>query len=244
MKLFNIENLSFSYEKQRVLEDINLSYDNEDFLVIIGENGGGKSTIARLILGLLQSKSGKIELFINKKQIAYVPQNTLFNKDFDISVLELVLMGLVGEKILGFYSKDQKQRALSVLKLVGIENLAKAKLSTLSGGQRQRAYIARALVSECKLLICDEPTASLDSRSSVQIFELLQNLHQKGVGVIVICHDISLALAYANKIAHLSQKLTLHSNESSLNLEHIRHLNQKHSHFCAVEMNNICECEY
>lgn len=244
MKLFSIENLSFSYEKQRVLENINLNYDDEDFLVIIGENGGGKSTLVRLILGLLQGKSGQIKLFIDKKQIAYVPQNTLFNKDFDISVLELVLMGLVGEKIFGFYTKEQKERALKALKLVGIEELSKAKLSTLSGGQRQRAYIARALVSECKLLICDEPTASLDSQSSVQIFELLQNLHQKGVGVIVICHDISLALAYANKIAHLSQKLTLHTNEASLNLEHIRHLSQKHSHFCAVEMNGVCECKH
>lgn len=234
MKLFEILGLDYAYHKELVLKNINLSYDNEDFLAIIGPNGGGKTTLIKLILGLLPH-SKNINFFkLKKNEIGYVPQNTLANENFPISTLELVLMGLVNEKIIGFYTKKDQFKALEALEKVGIKELWDTRLDRLSGGQRQRAYIARALIGKCKLLILDEPSASLDSKSSVAVFELLESIHKEGMGIITICHDINLVLAFADKIAHLDKELILHHNnkEKSKLISHLK----THQHFCAVEM--------
>lgn len=240
MQLLHIEGLNFSYDKDPVLTNINLDYDNKDFLGLIGPNGGGKSTLLRLILGL--HKSNNVHLAIAKQKIGYVPQSIMANENFPICTLELVLMGLLDGKKFGFYSKAEKKLALDTLERVGLSEFAKQKISELSGGQRQKAFIARALVSNCKLLILDEPTASLDSKNSVAVFELLTSLHKEGTGIITVCHDINLILAYADKIAYVNKELILHDNDkekSSL----IAHLNESHKHFCAVEMGKqSCGC--
>lgn len=242
MQLLHIENLNFAYASELVLENVSLNYDNKDFLGIIGPNGGGKSTLLKLILGLYKSR--EVHLALPKHAIGYVPQGIRANENFPICTLELVLMGLLDGKKFGFYKKSEKQKALKALEKVGLSEFSERKISDLSGGQRQKAFIARALVSECRLLILDEPTASLDSKSSVGVFELLASLHKEGTGVIVVCHDINLVLAYADKIAYLNKELVLHDNDkekSSL----IAHLNESHKHFCAVEMSAPhCECEF
>lgn len=244
MKLLELKHLNFGYAQQKVLENVSLEYDSKDFLAIIGPNGGGKSTLVRLILGLLPLKNtNEIQKFITNSEISYVPQNTQPNLNFDICVEELVLMGLVSEKRFGFYSKKDRQKAGLALDKMGILELKDRRVSELSGGQRQRAFIARALVSACKLLILDEPTASVDSKTAVAIFELLARLHAEGIGIIVICHDINLSLAYANKIAYLNKELVLHEN-SRQNSAFLKHLYENHSHFCDVEMSlKTCLCE-
>lgn len=240
MQILHIENLNFAYNNELVLENVNLNYDDKDFLAIIGPNGGGKSTLLKLILGLVKSKS--VHLALKKGAVGYVPQSLGTNEDFPICVVELVLMGLLDTKKFGFYSKKDKEKALNALEKVNLSDFAEQKINELSGGQRQKAYIARALVSKCQLLILDEPTASLDSKSAVEIFELLNALHKGGVGVIVVCHDINLALAYADKIAYLNKELVLHDNDKQKSAL-IKHLSTTHQHFCAVEM-SLTTCPF
>ncbi|WP_270985511.1 ABC transporter ATP-binding protein [Campylobacter helveticus] len=247
MLYFKINNLNYSYDKEEILKNINLSYDSREFLSIIGANGAGKSTLLKLILGLLNSKK-QIEFFnIQKNEIAYVPQQSLINTNFNARVLEIVLMGLVGQKIFGFYTKEDQKKALKTLKSIGMEEFWNKSFNELSGGQRQKVLIARALVYQCKLLILDEPTASVDSKSAVQIFEMLSALHSEGMGVITVCHDINLVLAYSDKIAHLNKELFLHNNDKKEKQKStfLKHLYENHTHFCDVEMSleHCLDCE-
>lgn len=202
------QNPTQNHTQNLVLENINLIYDSSEFLAITGANGGGKSTLIKLILGILRpANPHTITRFIATKDIGYVPQSTQANPNFPIRVLECVLMGLVGEKIFGFYSKSDSFRALEVLEKVGVEHLWDKKIADLSGGQRQRVFIARALIGRCKLLILDEPSASVDRESSEQIFELLESLHKSGVGIITISHDLDLVGKYASLIMCLNRRI-------------------------------------
>ncbi|WP_082807932.1 ATP-binding cassette domain-containing protein [Helicobacter himalayensis] len=246
MQLFNIQNLNFAYGRECVLQNVNLEYESKDFLAIIGPNGGGKSTLLKLLLGLIPSKlqSGKIALNCKITEIGYVPQSTQANANFPLRVLEVVLMGRVGKKCFGFYDKEDKKAALEALKSVRLENLSECKISDLSIGQRQRVFIARALCRKCKLLLLDEPTASLDLQNALQIFELLKSLQKRGIGVVVVCHDTNLVLSFAEKIAYINKELFLHKNtQETQKLEFLKHLSTTHKHFCDIEMSlNSCEC--
>ena len=248
--IIKIRNLNFSYDKQVVLEDINLDYSSDEFLAIIGPNGGGKSTLLKLILGLLKPQSGEIKLFGKEpsevsKFIGYVPQNFLSNQSFPMMVLEVVLMGLIDKKIFGFYSKDEKALALSALEKVGMREFANARIGELSGGQRQRVYIARALCANAKVLILDEPTASIDTKGQAEIYEILKGINANGVGVVLVSHDLNIVLNYATKIAYVSKNLHIHKTHENLaKREFIEHLARTHSHFCDVEIAlGECGCE-
>ena len=222
MELFRVENLSFAYErsdlkaidssKNLVLENINLRFFSSDFLALTGANGGGKSTLIKLILGLLSPQNPHITRYIDTTQMGYVPQITQANPHFAIRAIDCVAMGLVGGKSFGFAHKLDKDKARNALSLVGIENLWDRNLNDLSGGQRQRVFIARALVGECKILLLDEPSASVDKQSAEAIFALLDCLHKNGVGILLISHDVDLASKYANKVATLNHTLEWLSN--------------------------------
>ncbi len=246
MKIFNnlkaieIKDLSFSYDKQVVLENINLTVNQNDFLAIIGPNGGGKSTLLKLILGINNITRGSIKILeedhlLNLTKIGYVPQNTNINIDFPITVHEVVLMGHSQENSKTFfnfgYNKKQKMCAMNSLKKVGMEKFASKRIGSLSGGQRQRVMIARALCSaKTEILLLDEPTASIDVQGQKQIYELLKELN-KTITVIVVSHDISVILGFASKVAHINKKLSFHDIDSTkLNL------NSKDEHFCEVEL--------
>lgn len=189
-----------------MLENIYLHYQIPHFLGIIGENGGGKSTLIKLILGLLDSNPC-ISRNLPLSQIGYVPQHLSHNPNFPICVLDLVLMGRT--KSFGLYGKKDKEKAHQALEMLGISHLASYRFDLLSGGQKQKALLARALCSECKLLVLDEPTASIDAHSTHEIFKLLTQLNHQGIGIIVISHNLNLLLSHATHIAHIKKTLTL-----------------------------------
>ena len=238
MSVIDIEDLSFAYESDLVLENINLKVEALDFLAIIGPNGGGKSTLLKLILGLQKAKQGSVKVYgkapsKNLSLIGYVPQNTNVNTDFPIKVIEVVLMGHVTEKTPLFgYGKEEIACAMGALTQVGMEAFAQSKIGSLSGGQRQRVMIARALCAHPKILILDEPTSSIDIKGQKEIYELLKLLNQT-ITVIVVSHDISVILEYANKVAHINKRLSFHdiSDKNSM-----FHTHDNEEHFCEIEL--------
>ena len=231
MELINISNLFYKYHKTDVLENINLSIKDDDFLAIIGPNGGGKSTLLKLILGLLTPQSGTIINNIKTNQVGYVPQNTNLNIDFPITALEIVLMGHVSsQKKLFGYSKEDIACAMASLSKVSMTDFANSKIGDLSGGQRQRVFIARALCSNPKIMLLDEPTASIDVKGQREIYELLKELN-KSICIVVVSHDISVLLNYAKNVAHINKNLVYHSLE---NVE--KNVNTQNEHLCEVEL--------
>ncbi len=221
MSIVQIKNLSYKYDKQLVLEDIDLSVKKGEFLAIIGPNGGGKSTLLKLIISLLNPTSGKIEL--KEKKIGYVPQNTNININFPIKVKDVVSLG---------FEYDSK-KVESALKKVNMLEFKDTKIANLSGGQRQRVFIARALFNNPPLLILDEPTASIDVKGQESIYKLLKELN-KDKTVIVVSHDISVILKYASKVAYINKNIYLH-DVPTLNTK------DKDGHFCEVELMNMLE---
>jgi zinc transport system ATP-binding protein len=231
VELINISNLYYKYHKTDVLENINLSIKDDDFLAIIGPNGGGKSTLLKLILGLLTPVTGKIDKKLKNSSIGYVPQNTNLNIDFPITALEIVLMGhIVSKKRIFGYSKEDISCAMESLKKVSMEKFANSKIGDLSGGQRQRIFIARALCSNPKIMLLDEPTASIDVKGQREIYELLKELN-KFICIVVVSHDISVLLNYAKNVAHINKSLVYHSLE---NIQ--KNLDTQNEHLCEVEL--------
>jgi zinc transport system ATP-binding protein len=231
MSIIKIKKLSFAYDEQKILEDISLDIEERDFLAIIGPNGGGKSTLLKLILGMNPIQEGSIKTFgenptKNLSKIGYVPQNTNVNTDFPIKVIEVVMMGHIGTKRPLFgYAKEERMCAMGALGQVGMEEFYHKKIGDLSGGQRQRVMIARALCAHPKILILDEPTSSIDVDGQKQIYELLEYLNQT-ITIIVVSHDISVILEFANRVVHINKRLTQHSFTKK----------EKSSHFCEVEL--------
>jgi zinc transport system ATP-binding protein len=237
-KVIEIKNLSFSYDRESVLDDISLDIYERDFLVFIGPNGGGKSTLVKLILGINSLQSGQIDKLNTK--IGYVPQNTNVNIDFPIKAIEVVMMGKTSiKKSIFGYSNDEISRALKFLREVGMQNFAQNRIGSLSGGERQRVMIARALYSNPKILILDEPTSSIDADGQKQIYELLKELN-KNITVVVISHDISVILEYATKVAHINKKLSYHDIGSIK-----KEFKTDSEHICEVELIQMlgeCKC--
>lgn len=235
MSIVQIKNLNFSYGKDKVLEDVNLTVEQNDFLAIIGPNGGGKSTLLKAILGINSIVDGTITVLNSQpskslSKIGYVPQNTNVNIDFPIKVIEVVLMGHVGEKRPLFgYGQDETMCALGALERVGMKEFAEQKIGSLSGGQRQRVMIARALCAHPEILILDEPTSNIDVEGQRQIYDLLKELNNH-ITVIVVTHDISVILGYASKVAHINKHLTMHD------IKNEKHLHKDDEHFCEVEL--------
>ncbi|DAB29512.1 MAG TPA: ABC transporter [Sulfurimonas sp. UBA12504] len=220
-----------------ILEDINLDIDTRDFLAIIGPNGGGKSTLLKLILGILTPTKGNISKI---ESIGYVPQNTNINTDFPIKVIEVVMMaqGLSKRKFFG-YAKEDITQAKEILKEVGMLEYADKKIALLSGGQRQRVMIARALFSKPEILILDEPTSSIDAEGQKQVYELFKKLNEE-MTIIVVSHDISIIMGYASKVAHINKKLSFHDT-SALATK----IDTQINHVCEVELLEMlgkCKC--
>ncbi len=207
MSLVTIKNASMGYEGKTVLSNVNLEINEKDYICIVGENGSGKTTLMKCLLGLLQLQSGEINYNDGLKQneIGYLPQKTVFQKDFPASVNEVVLSGCLNKKNTFFYSKDQKEYAYNNMKLTGVYELRKKCFRELSGGQQQRVLLARALCATHKMLILDEPVTGLDPRATADMYSLIKDLNKKGITIIMVSHDVTSSVNNASKILHLSR---------------------------------------
>lgn len=213
-KALNIEHLFFSYTDLNVLNDVTFTVDEGSFVGIIGPNGGGKTTLLKLIMGFLQPTNGKIEIFGQSPQqarnmIGYVPQFLRYDKQFPISVLDVVLMGRLSHlPWWGRYRNEDVERAYAALEKVGIKHLHNRAFGTLSGGQAQRALIARALVSNPKLLLLDEPTASVDSQAQIEIYAILRALKNE-MTILMVTHDLEVAIEHVQRVICVQNKVIL-----------------------------------
>jgi zinc transport system ATP-binding protein len=211
-----IENVTFSYTREPVLRNVSLSVPAEEFLGIVGPNAGGKSTLIKLVLGLLEPDSGTISVLgkspvMARSRIGYVPQYPTFSRrDFPINVLDTVLMGRLGfTNHPGGYSKNDRNIATEAMQAVEILDIASRPIGSLSGGQLQRVLIARALACKPEILILDEPTANIDMRVEEDIFGLLKQYNDH-MTIIVVSHDIGFISGYVDRVACLNQMLICH----------------------------------
>lgn len=217
--IIEIQNVSFRYDRLLVLDNVSLEINKGEFIGIVGPNGGGKSTLLKLMLGFLGPEKGSIRIFgkpaaKGRSEIGYVAQYANFEKNFPITVLDTVLMGRTSARsFLWNYSSEDIELAEQALKKTEIVNLKRRILNTLSGGQLQRVLIARALVGDPRILILDEPTSNVDSRMEEDIFDLLKKLNEKST-IIVVSHDIGFISEYVNRVACLNQTLICHETAS------------------------------
>jgi len=220
-EIVRLEDVWLHFDGVPVLEGINLSIQQHDFLGIIGPNGGGKSTLLKVILGLLEPTRGKVTVFGHtpeqgRRYVGYVPQFSLFDRDFPISVWDVVLMGRVGHaKRFSRYSDEDKRYAQNALETVEMLKFRNTRIGTLSGGQQQRVFIARALVTEPKLLLLDEPMASVDSPMQTELYELFENLRAR-MAIVMVSHDITAISIYVDTVACLNRKLYYHGAKELL----------------------------
>lgn len=217
-EIVKVENLWAYYDGEPVLEDVNLSIGRNDFLGVIGPNGGGKTTLLKVILGLVKPKRGIVSVLgkspeKSRNKIGYVPQVNLFDRDFPINVWNVVLMGCYGNiGLFGRYHSEDKEAAQKALETVGGLALKDRQIGKLSGGEQQRVFIARALVAKPKLLLLDEPTASVDPAMQTEFYEILEGL-KKQMAIVLVSHDISAISIYVDKIACLNRQLYYHGSK-------------------------------
>ncbi|WP_417909728.1 metal ABC transporter ATP-binding protein [Candidatus Electronema sp. PJ] len=240
-----IHDLCFAYSSDiPVLTEVRLDIWPQDSACIVGPNGGGKTTLVKLILGLLPPDSGSIRIYGQapaeaRRRIGYVPQYARYDACFPISALEVVCMARLGSNFSGRYTKQDKQKALNALEAVSLADLAQRPFAALSGGQRQRVLIARALASGGDILILDEPTASLDRESEQQLLGLLADLN-KEMAVLMVTHEVGFSSTFFKRIICVNNQVYVHPT-SELTGELIREmyggdLNMiRHDHRCCPE---------
>ena len=223
-----IDNLSFSYDGDQILNRVNLAVNLYDFIAVVGPNGGGKTTLIKLILGLLHPFTGEIKVFGQpprkvRDRIGYVQQVFNFDPQFPVSVMDVTLMGLLNkESGLGFFRGKEKEKARRALKEVEMSEIRNRPFSALSGGQRQRVLLARALISHPELLLLDEPTAHLDAVLENEIYDLLGKLNQR-LTIIMVSHDIAYVSSLANRVICVNRNIIEHPTHDITD-EHIQEL--------------------
>ena len=215
MAIIEIRNLDFEYNGETVLKDVNATIREKDFVAIIGPNGGGKTTLLKLILGLLTPAKGMIHVDGKPPQeasscIGYVPQDVHINRSFPITVIDVVLMGKLDPKQrLSRKSATNRRDAMEALERMDMADHAYKKIGMLSGGQRQRVFIARALATRPKLLLLDEPTASIDTKGQADFYRLLREINQD-ITVLVVSHDLLVISRYVKSVACVNKNLHYH----------------------------------
>jgi zinc transport system ATP-binding protein len=219
-----VRNVTFGYGGEVVLDGVDLAIQPRDFLAIIGPNGGGKTTLLKVILGLLRPWSGEVVYNLPsgrspRGRLGYVPQFSTFDRDFPLRVSDMVMMGRLGNGgVLRPWSRQDRAAAERAIERLGLAAVAGAHVAEISGGQLQRVLIARALVSDPEILFLDEPTASIDAESRETLRELLQDLNRT-IPVVVVTHDVTSIASLVRRIACINRRLFYHGDpELSLEL--------------------------
>lgn len=213
--MIKINNLNFSYEAgKQILTDVNLQINKDELTCIVGPNGGGKTTLLNLILGLLVPNQGTISVLGEtpvkaRHRIGYMPQYFSLDQNFPITALEVVLMGKLHSSFWGGYSQTDKQAAHNALEKIDLAHCADLTFSELSGGQRQRVLIARALATEPELLLLDEPTASVDLEFQDEFYTML-NLLRREMTIVIVSHDISFVSRHVDNVLCVNKEVHVH----------------------------------
>lgn len=222
-EVITVRHLYAGYEHEQVLEDVNMTIYAGDFVGLIGPNGGGKTTLLKVLLGLLSPARGTVEIMgrpvrTGRQHIGYVPQIVAFDHEFPISVWDVARMGRLGKRrLLRRYTAEDNAIVANALRQVEMFEMRGRPIGELSGGQRQRVYIARALAAQPDILLLDEPTSSIDPSASTSIYELLRDLNA-GVTIVLISHDMNAVSSYVKTIGCLNRRLFYH-NEAQLTPE-------------------------
>jgi zinc transport system ATP-binding protein len=214
-KIIEIEHLSAGYDRNIVLRDVNLRVYEQDFLGIIGPNGGGKTTLIKLILGLMKPAGGEIRFFSDGKpatnlSMGYLPQYNAIDKKFPISVYDVVLSGLSRKKsLLKSFTSEHHRKVEEVISHMGLQGLEKKAIGQLSGGQLQRALLGRAIVSNPEVVILDEPNTYIDQRFESRLYEILSEINKERA-IILVSHDIGTVVSNVKSIACVNETLDYH----------------------------------
>ncbi|MBN1757876.1 MAG: ABC transporter ATP-binding protein [Chitinispirillaceae bacterium] len=211
-----MKDVSFSYGREPAVESVTLTVGHGDFVGVIGPNGGGKTTLLRLMLGLIKPHSGSVTLLggtphATRHRVGYVPQETGLNKSFPVAVRDVTLMGLAGKRGLGKrFLRADYLKADIMLERLGLSSVKNRPIGQLSGGQRQKALLARAMVADPEMLFLDEPTASIDAAGSDELYEHLRLLNGTGVTVVLVTHNVGILSRYVKSVACVNKTLFFH----------------------------------
>ncbi len=220
--IISIKNIHTGYQNQKVLDNVSLNINSNDFIGVIGPNGGGKTTLVKSILGSVPLWSGEITLNIKKSEIGYLPQTNDFDKQFPIIVGDVILSGLSGKKgIWKRYLNNDITKAQELAEQAGISDIFKKPIGKLSGGQMQRALLCRALINEPKLLILDEPGTYVDSKFEMKLYDWLADLN-KNMAILMISHDLGTISSKVKTIACVNKHLHYHES-NKITAEQLAH---------------------
>ena len=210
-KLLEIKDLSAGYENQVVLENVSLDIFSNDFIGVIGPNGGGKTTLIKTILGLIKPISGEVNLLINKTNVGYLPQVNQIDKRFPISVFDVVRSGKANTALFSSFHKNrqEKEKAELLLQEMGISHLRNKSIGELSGGQMQRVFLCRALMNEPELLVLDEPSTYVDNNFEGELYLKLKELNDR-MAILLISHDVGTISFFVKTIACVDRNLHHH----------------------------------
>ena len=211
--IVTFKDVDFSYGEAPILESVSFEVESGSFVSVIGPNGGGKTTLVKLMIGLMQPIRGTIRLFgkppqQSRRRVGYVPQYATFDPQFPITVIDIVLMGRLGRPA-GFYTRRDREMAREALETVGLTSASRSQFSKLSGGQRQRVLIARALASEPDILVLDEPTSNVDVAVELRLSTLLEELN-RSLTVILITHDLGFASSLVDTLLCVNKRVLIH----------------------------------
>lgn len=217
-KIIELQQVSAGYSDDIILRNVNLAIRENDFIGVIGPNGGGKTTLVRVIIGLLKPLTGKVIYHQqegaspHKRLIGYLPQVSHTDREFPITVLDVVLSGLAGRaKLFNHFTKPQTAKAREMLDAMGIGDLAEKNIGELSGGQLQRVFLCRAIVSDPRLLILDEPNTFVDNKFESDLYKTLRELNSR-MAIMIVSHDVGTITYFVKTIACVNRELHYHES--------------------------------
>lgn len=210
----DVKDVCFSYGSNEVLHNVSFEIPRGAVVAVIGPNGGGKTTLLRLLLGDLAPRFGEVRVLggapaAARRRVGFVPQQVAFDPDFPVTVLETVMLGRVAGRVLGGFSRADREAAREALARVGLDGFGDRSFAALSGGQRQRVAVAQALVSAPELLLLDEPTANVDSKTEVELYGLFADLAANAT-VVIVSHNLSVVAARATHLLCVNRTADLH----------------------------------